>query len=1488
MDTPFPQSEEQVAKQDQDLKDFAGEAAPAAPPAPPVPSVPLYNGATAVLIDGNHTGRDMSFKGFGDLKAYPTDNDVQKLRQNQNDPDLLKLFDSMYGAGSSQRYLNYPPLKDVAKLLQNKDDPEFVKLFDRTYGGLSKVISPLYDTRTGDVDRMYYASRLTALLDHGRDWAEKLTDNSLNEALGSASHGVTAGVKELARSGAEGIDAIAGTHLADQIGSSADTRITNHPLLNGIIEGVSQFATGRVVTGGLLGGLGGAGKAAAAVREMSLASFVNAFGFSPDDPLLGDFAKSLGMGDNWFTKLDSIENYKSELAKRGARAGEGAALGAALDLIGAAWKGVKAYRAGDVKGAEDAKAQVADIMDHQMKQQELPLGEPEHQLSLPLGKPDGLPQKNFLDIVKDRIGDNVVDVRHDEKGIEYLTATKGWKRMSWDRFNLDKPQLIDRYGAAHQLELPLGEPVEGPFTHGREPGTQGELFALPEATKADIEAGNAPHPELAQHPEVSPEGTPKSYSREEVLATPREQFIKDQIEKNQPVVREVKQDIEGVRSTPTNVPQSVRDILDRVPDFSKFDLASIRSYIAPVMDDFLKVSKNSPIELERMITSRLTGTEGQKLQALTSTAVARAEQASREAGSKLEAFKKAKVTDAREIASLEAQVKDAHSFLRDLQKLDFPLSAHAGRLLQQRQIEARLTAARRVDIDKLRASGVSEERINQMLRTAMDQVDTTRLSELNHERMLAISQGDHGKVENLDKLIRSEMKSVEKQANRNALRLHNQIVKDIATFTINNILSGTGTAIRNVVGIVGHNPIFRANQLVGGIRENGLAGGLRSAVLQSKARRMALRYGFQSNTALIRSMVADAAKDAFHNVSHVAGQAGLANRITADKYGLKGKPAAVVNALGRGSDLLTWPLRFTDEVSSDVIGRHAVGTRAGFNFAESLQSQKELVQAKLRDPKLTATEREGFQKDMNHLNGKNPTVLIDGKRVTLQEHVEQAVQKAYDGTGRLVDPNAIDEVNYILLRNRQTAPFAGQAIEKLVNTTPYMRFLVPIFNAPMNGFKRGFEMIPGLRNRFVTDLYNELHSDDPYIRSMAAGKFYTGYAILGTALLMADQGLITKGDVQSRGERLSNQSSSSPGPNTLMLMGHPVDISGLDPLSIPLVWAATFTDSLKQYMAAHDQAEKIQNETGTPIPILEHNLNRLMDVGYAIMGATGAAIMQNPALGSLKDVMDLLVTMQKATEDEGAVGREFEKLERGQASKAIPNAWKQMAGLFDNKRYDPGTIVDMLDTVAGSTANAAMRYDMLGRPMVNKEPLRSLLGPLAAIQPPTKDSKGQYVVDTLDNWGQMTGKYFTFDSNPPDAILKRYGVDLRTFDSAAGRKVVDQFAKNYREVTVNGRTVDEALYNIVTDAVQRHAPVGNKLQRGDIYTTLDGTVNEYKNLAWELTLRKELARGNSPLVKQINAAYAMKYAVKNPAFDQPQQQTIQQRTREMLRLFPQQ
>ena len=1508
-DTPFPPTTDQVAKQDEDLQTVADAPvapAPASPTISPLGVLGVMGSLIGPAMDaakGKDITDDRSFKGFGNIDAYPTATDVQNLRTHQHLPDAIDAFNMLKGADSANRYLNYPPKGDVENFLKNKDDKQVVELFDRTYGDISKPIAVLYNPKSSEADRMLAAFKLNGIYRNGKSGMDYVGESIVGEAAGAVKHGIDAAGTELQRTAASGIDAIAGTDLSASVGSSEDTRLLDHPIVSGLISGLTQFITGQAIIGGATGGLGMAGTASklvAGIRSVSLMGLTGALGFNPDDPLLGNMAKYLGMGDNWFTKYDNIDQFHSEVTKRLAHGVENAGVGLLFEGVFGLYRAARAAKAGDVAGGEALKTESTEKIEKALDQQlELPLGED------PNVQP-GFNNKGLMDLPLERRVDKLP---------ESVTGVPAESMQEMET------RLHDKWGQPHQLKLDLGEPVGEAFTHDHTPGAQGDLFGTNPAPREAVVppppepsvgsgvpaiAAPAPTPPKGKwtyqafaHP-VTPENPvppPKSYSVGEIKATSQEQFIKDRIEDNPPLVREAKANIEGPPKPPVELPDSIRAILDRIPDFTKFTLANIRATISPLLNDFLKVTERTPFQLEEVMVSQMHPADVQKIQALTAVALEKARGEAVLAGSELAAMKKANITDAGKLTDLVAKLKDAQDLVASLQKLDYPLGTFSGRLLQQRQIIDRIVQMRRVDVNALRAAGVSEERINGMLRYAMDKADNSRLSELTNERKLAVEAGVEKRVADIDFLINKEMKRVGDAGAADVQSMTSKIVGDVASYTISSILSGAGTVIKNVLGILLHIPLQRTYQLVGSVLDHGPVAGVREFRIQQLARHMAMRSANESLLTTLSNVITDGAKSSFANKSltQVKGMADsyAKHRISGDKYGLTGTGKTLLDGFGKGVDMLTLPLRFSDEVASELLGKHAIGTHAGFDFADATRSHVDLLNAKLRDPTLTATARAGLENDLKLTKGNNPTIEIGGEKTTLKDYVTKRVNAGYDDAGKLVDPKAVDDVNYTLLRRRQTTALAGKAIEELMNSSPFWRFIVPVYNTPMNGLKHGFEMIPGL-NLVTSDLMSELKSADPFTRSQAHGKLAVSFAATSSALALAEQGFITVEEVTKRDGRLADQASSSPGAYQLMVYGHPFELSGLEPVSVVMIWAASFMKTYKDYTAALEQRVDAQNSApgGVPIAVLEQRLEKMKYLGFAAAGASASAIMSNPLMGGLKDIMDVVVNLNKLGSDDGAFDKEANTLARGQIGKLVPTMLKQFAGFFDNKRYDPASMKDIILSTAGITGNLPMRYDTLGFPIVNKAPLKSLLGPIAPVTPNDPNSKQQYVIDTLKAYGDVTGTYHTFSTTPPDGDAKQAKVDMRTMDSVVGpRKVEDEYAKNFREYQINGRTLTEVLYNIITDGVSKKYSVGNMVVNGTkLDTEIKSAIKTYQTAAWNLTLAKEsdvhAKNYNIDLKNKLSTFNAMKWSAQRSDHDQlfP---TVVKRTGEMLPLFPQ-
>lgn len=330
---------------------------------------------------------DRSYKGPSQFKNIPSEDDVQTLRKNQSDPQAIQEFNAVYGENASASYLNFAPKKDIDTLLKNKDDPAARSEFDAVYGrGMANWYAQLYDPKSGYDERTEAATNIQYALRNGMSFTQNMQTTSFGEFMQSIPAGGKQGVREVGQSVIDGILWSFGPGLSEETKQSLldfrnnsdlgsqDTRILKHPVISGIIEGISQFGTGQVIANAVTPGAGAAGWANW-IRTIGTSALADAFAFDPNDPLVGDMLKTLGksagLPDDVVNKIYSVDDLDSELEKRLARAGEGGVIGVALEgLIRGLVKGMKAaglIKAGDKAAGEATANEAADLLDEASK-----------------------------------------------------------------------------------------------------------------------------------------------------------------------------------------------------------------------------------------------------------------------------------------------------------------------------------------------------------------------------------------------------------------------------------------------------------------------------------------------------------------------------------------------------------------------------------------------------------------------------------------------------------------------------------------------------------------------------------------------------------------------------------------------------------------------------------------------------------------------------------------------------------------------------------------------------------------------------------------------------------------------------------------------------------------------------------------------------------------------------------------------------------------
>ncbi len=808
--------------------------------------------------------------------------------------------------------------------------------------------------------------------------------------------------------------------------------------------------------------------------------------------------------------------------------------------------------------------------------------------------------------------------------------------------------------------------------------------------------------------------------------TPEER-VQHTIEGTTPTNREWQRATEAPKASHTEVPEDVISILDRVADLSNMNWEQIRNAISPVVDKWLGTASKSADNLFSLFESAQPALDLTKLQALMTKSVSVIEKAIEDAKLNYDALVKLKVTDAKQIEAAKALLADLTAQYGQLQKIDIPLGRYSGRLLAVRQIEDRINALNRVDVEALKAKGVSPDQIAKAVVEARRKLNLQRVDRLtqkqedllknlekapNAEKKAEIEAKLNENGAALDKELDALAKKGAKEANtliESAAAMAGQVSKDVIGIGINFMLSGLGTLKRNIVGGIAQNALMKANLFAGkvlhpiaeGIRSGkigdipmNVAEGLKVYRIMRDGRYYGLRSGANSLAQVWVDAVSQGAKSAWNRTTTQGARAeeGVLQGIRGENYGAKGNVKAVIDTIGGALDFPTIGMRLTDETVANIFNKSGAGEYAALRFYERLRGAADEVTAKLRDPTLDAATRAKYEADLKALKGKNPSLDFEGTTHDLKSFVDKAVADSYDKNGNFINQQAIERTNYLLLRDDLQGVWKG--VEKIVNDHPSMKILIPFLRSPIQGAKRGFEQIPifqlpGLRNLgLVTDFASELKSSDPIIAARARGKYYTGVVMVATLWEMAESGLLPapsqwwdKQEMDARRSTSKPQGGYIPLPVNIPYMGNTIDTTGLDPLSVPIQFVSFIYHGMKDYdrrLLAVNEVNQAGEDNGYSFgkAMPDDMYNRAGEFLKLAAAATAVSFMSNPSFGFAQDFTALINAWTKSSDpndilkDSTQSSKVLSHMLHSQIGKYSPALYKGVRDMNDNKLYD--------------------------------------------------------------------------------------------------------------------------------------------------------------------------------------------------------------------------
>lgn len=1433
-------------------------------------------------------GEERRSQGFKPFLRAPTETDAQTLRENQNNPQAIAAYEHVFGPGTAQNVLRVPPMKDILRLISNGDNPEARAYFDKMYGYTSMYwIGLMAKDQDGvalatPAQRRMYAESLNRIYNGDRTLADRFETTGTAEVLRSIQSGVGRAVQELGQS--------AGIIKDDFVPNEALPQ--QHPVISGFLGGLAQFGTAQGVFNAILPGKELKG-AAQVIRQITTGGLADAFGSDPNDPYaLKSMGELFGLPPEITEKLPEPEWFESDAGKRALRTLEGGAMGLAVDgvikVIRSLGASVYEFRTGNMARAEAAKAAAeAELERLSLYSDRIGPQRPQVQLELPLGdmnNPDAAAQVRLQRVDEANAGQPMPTEQPDlpmdlpfERRLDALPDFVT-NRIPDETMSDMEARLMKAWGIDNQLTLDLPEPPTGPIAREG----QGDLFGdigLPNQVRPDPTMPPKATEKAAEAPPATSGTTaaPRVATAPVAAPTPRLQTIGDAIDGTTPAERQVRNIVDPPK---VQAPNSVVDLLNSVDDFERAPFARVRAVIAPFIDDFIDIARRGADELENAVRYVIDPLERTKLKAILTTAMSRAQQEASELADTLSIAKSQAVTDSRQISDLQKRIKANNDLIQNLQLMN-PLASESGYDLVLERLESKIARKNAASVAKLRASGMSDEAINRQMAHAFDRVKRDNLRASHKEFEEAKKTGNQKKITKAEKRLKDAIDKVEKELDKEAKNVMTKLVSSLVEVRAVGLTSSLGTLARSIVSGIGFRGLDRVFENVGLFLSGRLGKQFTKAEVlqvlkaQDEAKKIAINTAFSGQLDYLSKTFKMSAKDAFEENSTLRGSSSGdadAKALTSanwdvDPNSLLGKG---IDYFGRGVRGLLLPMSISDELMGNLVKRAEVAKDAGYDFMANIADRKATAKAKLRDPKLSKAEAAALKAEVAELNDWR-NAKVNGK--TFNEFVEAQVKAKSDANGRIIDDKATERANYILMRSAPTGPLGRKAMEIANMGGGVGRLVQPFITAPMNTFKRWLETTPVARLpgfSALNDLKAELDSPDPRTHARAVGKFYVGWAITATSMMIAYNYFSTGSPSRDRNARLMQDASSAMQSLSIGNGKTAIDISGLEPMSTHVSWWANIFSTFRNKTAEYaDEREAAGGQDlGTWDSVVEEKLPALF---WAMVAANSGAIIDTGNMEGMKQIIDALNTARLASDNTDSAGKQMARFAQNYVSSTVvPAPFRMLSNAFDARRVDPNGFLQAIYSSMGFKDGVPLVRDFMGRPIESKTPFRSLAGPFVPQDLPEQNSIEQYVANQLYLRQLATGKTFQLPVYPPESVLRP--LDLTKIKSVTGdRSVYDVYGDKLASIKLpapGGRmqTLAQALKEVLdAGGKDYNLSMGFAGKPGSEADALAFIMNRYRKQAWLLTKGQE--KNNVDLVNEVNKLIRIQAASQNKKND---------------------
>ena len=296
--------------------------------------------------------------------------------------------------------------------------------------------------------------------------------------------------------------------------------------------------------------------------------------------------------------------------------------------------------------------------------------------------------------------------------------------------------------------------------------------------------------------------------------------------------------------------------------------------------------------------------------------------------------------------------------------------------------------------------------------------------------------------------------------------------------------------------------------------------------------------------------------------SGAAGELSAGQQAILDQYGLssaaRGAGSPTSSSIGQQiAQMQFGPWNNVSDILSNVL---VAGLKAGAFPSRFVGFQDEFVKQLVYRAKVSASAY--VDGSAQGLAGDDLTHFVQGKLFS-----------AFDQWGRATDTAALNEAKIATYQNdlNATGSFgwrtSGAVLQGAADNFPPARIIMPFIKTPVNLFRQGVQLTPGL-NMFQKEFRDAIMGGvNPEAQAQAVGQMGMGALIMGTIGTMAYQGLIT-GDAPSDPKLASEAMADGWRPNSIVIPlpgggKRYIPFNRYDPLMMPMALAANIVSVLK-------------------------------------------------------------------------------------------------------------------------------------------------------------------------------------------------------------------------------------------------------------------------------------------------------------------------------------